>query len=98
MINNKRDNARYELNYPIMVSEGTTSNKQSFLAQILDAGLDGMCLLMAGANPLQTGSELHLSCSPARDSEHGTTWKPVHFRCKVAWQDLETSQIGLTYV
>ncbi len=94
---NQRRNARYELNYPILISENEAI-KPSFLAQILDAGLDGMRLLMAGANPLQTGSELHLSCAPARDNEHGQTWKPVVFRCKVAWQDLETNQLGLTYV
>jgi hypothetical protein len=94
----RRDSNRYELNYPILLSEGTAESSRAHLAQILDAGSDGMRLLVAGANPLQIGSELDLACSPARDNEQGTNWRPVRLRCKVAWQDLENNQIGLTYV
>ena len=94
----RRDTKRYELNYPVLLSEGTAPTGRAHLAQILDAGIDGIRLLLAGANPLQVGSELHLSCSPARDAEKGQGWHPVHFRCKVAWQDLEKSQIGLVYI
>ncbi len=94
----RRDSGRYELNYPVLLSEGTLDLDRAHLAQVLDAGADGMRLLMAGANPLQIGSELDLSCSPARDAEEGKNWKPVQMRCRVAWQDLENNQIGLTYI
>ncbi len=94
----RRDVNRYELNYPILLTEGTTSSTRAHLAQVLDAGKDGIRLLLAGANPLQIGSELNLSCSPARDNTEGRNWRPVRFRCKVAWQDLENNQIGLTYL
>lgn len=95
---NKRDANRYELNYPIRLSESASPADHSFLAQILDAGLDGMRLLMAGANPLQRGCVLHLCCAPARENDNGQEWHPVQLCCKVAWQNLETNQIGLTYI
>lgn len=94
----RRNSNRYKLNYPILLTEGTATVEKGHLAQVLDAGTDGMRLLLAGANPLQIGSELNLSCSPARDSEDDQGWQPVHLRCKVAWQDLENNQIGLTYI
>ena len=94
----QRNTNRHELNYAILFTEGTLPTGRAHLAQVLDAGTEGMRLLMAGANPLQVGSELKLSCSPARDSEDGQGWRPVHFRCKVAWQDLDNNQVGLTYI
>jgi len=94
----RRDTYRYELNYPVLLSEGTLDLDRAHLAQVLDAGSKGMRLLMAGANPLQIGTELELACSPARDADEGASWKPVHMRCRVAWQDLENNQIGLTYI
>jgi hypothetical protein len=94
----RRDTSRYELNYPILLSEGTMDRNRAHLAQVLDAGSDGMRLLMAGVNPLRVGSELDLACSPARDAQDGRDWKPIRLRCRVAWQDLENNQIGLTYI
>jgi hypothetical protein len=94
----RRDVTRYELNYPILLTEGVKTSERAYLAQVLDAGTDGIRLLLAGANPLQVGSELNLSCSPARESDDSHGWRPVRFRCKVAWQDLENNQIGLTYL
>jgi len=99
MFSSEQPNAdQYEFNYPILLTEGTVPDGRAHLAQVLDAGTDGIRLLLAGANPLQVGSELNLSCSPARDSEDGREWRPVHFRCKVAWQDLDNNQVGLTYI
>jgi len=94
----RRNTNRYELNYPILLTEGTIPTGRAHLAQVLDAGTDGMRLLLAGSNPLQVGSELNLSCSPARDSDDVQGWHPVHLRCKVAWQDLENNQVGLAYI
>ena len=94
----RRNTNRYELNNPILFIEGTLPTGRAHLAQVLDAGTDGMRLLLAGANPMQIGSELNLSCSPARDSEDDQGWRPVHLRCKVAWQDLDNNQVGLTYI
>ncbi len=99
MISSERRTAsRFELNYPILLTEGTESSGRAHLAQVLDAGIDGIRLLLAGANPLQVGSELNLTCSPARDSQSKQEWRPVHLRCKVAWQDLDNNQIGLSYI
>ena len=94
----RRNTNRYELNYPILVAEDATPAGNEQLAQILDAGADGICLLVASANSLQVGTELHLSCSPARDRKKGLPWEPVRVHCKVAWQDLEKRQIGLLYI
>lgn len=101
MFSSERRNAdryKFNYNYPILLTEGTSSTGRVHLAQVLDAGIDGMRLLLAGSNPLQIGCELNLSCSPARESKKGQRLYPVHFRCKVAWQDLENNQIGLTYI
>ena len=92
------DRYKFNYNYPIMLTEGTTPTGRVHLAQVLDAGIDGMRLLLAGSNPLQIGSELNLSCSPADDNTNGQGLQPVHLRCKVAWQDLDNNQIGLTYI
>jgi len=94
----RRNTNRYELNYPILLSEDATPAGKARLVQILDAGADGICLLVAAANPLQIGTELYLSCSPARDRKKGRPWKPVRMHCKVAWQDIEKSRIGLLYI
>jgi len=94
----RRDTNRYELNYPILVAEDMTPVGKEQLAQILDAGTDGICLLVAAANPLQVGTELYLSCSPASDRKKGRPWEPVRVHCKVAWQDLDKNQIGLLYI
>ena len=93
----RRTKNRYQLNYPIILTEGPADVGRAHLAQVLDAGADGMRLLLAGSNPLQIGSELNLSCSPAREREK-EQWQPVKVRCRVAWQDLENNQIGLTYI
>ncbi len=102
MFSSERRNAdRYKFNnnYPILLTEESTPTERIHLAQVLDAGKDGIRLLLAGSNPLlQIGSELNLSCSPARDTEKTKESQPVRFRCKVAWQDLENNQIGLTYI
>ncbi len=98
MLNERRHAGRYEINYPLLLTEKTGPAEGTYLAQILDAGTDGMRLLLAGANPLQVGSELNLACSPARDNEDDQGWQPVHLRCKVAWQDLDNNQIGLAYI
>lgn len=98
MLSSERNNTnRYELNYPILVTEGTLPTGRAHLAQVLDAGTDGMRLLLASANPMKIGSELNLSCSPARDSNN-QGGLPVHLRCKVVWQDLDNNQIGLTFI
>ena len=89
---------RYEINYPILLTENSGNTDRAHLAQVLDAGTDGMRLLLAGANQLQVGSELNLSCSPARDRNDEQQWRPVHLRCRVAWQDLDNNQVGLTYI
>ena len=92
------DRYKFDYNYPILLAEGKKSTGRVHLAQVLDAGKDGMRLLLAGSNPLQIGSELNLSCSPAPDCKKGQGLHPVRFRCKVAWQDLDNNQIGLTYI
>lgn len=92
------DRYTFNNNYPILITEGATPTGRVHLAQVLDAGRDGMRLLLASPNPLQIGSELNLSCTPARESEKGEKLYPVRFRCKVAWQDLDNNQIGLTYI
>ena len=101
MISSERRNAdryKFNYNYSILIREGTTPTERVHLAQVLDAGIDGMRLLLAGSNPLQIGSELNLSCRAARDNEKSQELPSVHFRCKVAWQDLDNNQIGLTYI
>jgi hypothetical protein len=98
MLSERRNAGRYELNYPLLLTEKAGLADGAYLAQILDAGTDGMRLLLAGAKPLQVGSELSLSCSPARDNEDGRDWQPVHLRCRVAWQDLDKNQLGLSYI
>jgi hypothetical protein len=97
-INERRKTGRYELNYPILLTDGTATGGRVHLAQVLDAGTDGLRLLLAGADPLQVNSELNLACSPARDSGDDQGWHPVHLRCKVAWRDLENNQVGLAYI
>lgn len=90
---------KFNNNFPILLSEETTPTGRMHLAQVLDAGKNGMRLLLTDSNPLlQIGSELNLSCSPGRDSEKAQGLEPVLFRCKVAWQDLDNNQIGLSYI
>ena len=89
---------RYELNYPILLTTQTFPVRRAHLAQILYAEAGEMRLLVTDTDSLPVGSELNFSLFPARDREVGQEWRPVNVCCKVVWQNLESNQIGLSYL
>ena len=89
---------RYELNYPILLTTQTFPVRRAHLVQILDAGAGGMRLLVTDPASLPVGSELNLPLFPDRDRKVGQEWRPVNVCCEVVWQNLESNQIGLSYL
>lgn len=89
----RRSCKRYCLNYPIEVC--SVQGEEGHLAEICDAGLHGMRLLLTDPAGLQVGTTVHLSCFSARTKGQRAA---VELQCQVAWQDPNSLEVGLQYL
>ena len=81
---------RFTLNHPVLMG---TSGDIGHLAEILDAGVEGMRVRMTNQSGFQVGHEVDIACLSRKN--HADT---VNLRCRVAWEDTENLEVGLTYL
>jgi len=88
--NERRDCKRFTLNHPVMMGTGSDSGH---LAEILDAGVQGMRVRMTNQSGFQVGQEVDIACLSQQDQIDALT-----LRCRVAWEDVENLEVGLKYL
>ncbi|BCO10851.1 hypothetical protein GF1_32270 [Desulfolithobacter dissulfuricans] len=94
----RRSSYRYQLYYPINMRVARSSSEDDWhLAEILDAGRNGVRLLVTGGESLPVGSELEFASLPSPREENGRG-RRSEFRCRVVWEDSENHLVGLTYI
>ncbi len=86
----RRSCRRFTLNHPVLMGTG---GDRGHLAEILDAGAEGMRVRMTNQSGFQVGHEVDIACL-SRQSPADT----VNLRCRVAWEDAENLEVGLTYL
>ena len=89
-IRERRECKRFTLNHPVTMG---TNESDGHLAEIVDAGLQGMRVRMTNQSGFQVGHEVDVSCMP-RQSKSAT----LKIRCRVAWEDAENMEVGLSYL
>ena len=88
--NERRENKRFTLNHPVMMGTADDSNH---LAEILDAGVQGMRVRLTNQAGLQVGHEIVIACLPGQGQVDG-----LSLRCRVAWEDAENLEVVLKYL
>ncbi|NOQ45937.1 MAG: hypothetical protein GQ559_04580 [Desulfobulbaceae bacterium] len=94
----RRSCHRYPLNYPVLLNTSyKEGDAEGHLAEIIDAGVNGMRLLVTTSNALQVGRELIVFCLPAEERT-GSTWRAIELRCRVVWKNGDNHEVGLHYI
>ena len=81
---------RFTLNHPVLMGTGGDGGH---LAEILDAGVEGMRVRMTNQSGFQVGHQVDITCLSRQDQAD-----TVNLRCRVAWEDAENFEVGLTYL
>ncbi|MCF6186347.1 MAG: PilZ domain-containing protein [Desulfobulbaceae bacterium] len=81
---------RFTLNHPVLMGTG---EDWGHLAEIIDAGVEGMRVRMTNQSGFQVGHEVDIACLSRQDQAD-----TVNLRCRVAWEDAENLEVGLTYL
>lgn len=86
----RRGCKRFTLNHPVMMGTGASKDH---LAEILDAGVLGMRVRITNQAGFEVGHVVDVSCLPLKNMKDTT-----NLRCRVAWEDAENMEMGLTYM
>lgn len=81
---------RFTLNHPVMIQAG---KEAVHLAEILDAGIDGLRIRLTDQSGFKVGHDVDIACLPS--TKHSGAFK---HRCQVAWEDSENLEVGLKYL
>lgn len=88
--NERRESKRFTLNHPVMMGTGGDNRH---LAEILDAGVQGMRVRLTNQADVQVGHEIDIACLPQEGRFDG-----LSLRCRVAWENTENLEVGLKYL
>jgi len=96
----RRGCQRYPLHYPVLLRIGGESGTggEQHLAEVLDAGVNGMRLQLTNHDLLRAGREVTIFCQPARRRQADENWTVFELRCRVVWEDIENREVGLYYI
>ncbi len=86
----RRECKRFTLNHPVTIG---TSESNGHLAEIVDAGVQGMRVRMTNQSGFRVGHDVDVSCTPQQDQA-----ETIKLRCRVAWEDAENLEVGLSYL